>query len=135
VPQQLPEQPALAALVRRLESRHVGVCLDTVNSLGALETPERVVETLAHLTVKLHLKDFAIGRARQMMGFVVSGAPAGEGMLDIPWLLGQMSHRHNKMSAILEQWPPLRDSVEATIATEREWAERGIRYLRSCGCR
>jgi sugar phosphate isomerase/epimerase len=124
----------LGALVRRLESRHVGICLDTVNSLGALETTERVVETLAPVTVNLHVKDFVIGRVQQMMGFVVTGAPAGEGMLNIPWLLRQMSQRDKNMSAILEQWPPARESVEAAIAQEREWAERGVRYLHSSGC-
>jgi sugar phosphate isomerase/epimerase len=123
----------LAALVRRLESRRVGVSLDTVNSLGALETPDRVVETLAPLAVNLHIKDFAIDRVPQMMGFVVSGAPAGAGMLAIPWLLGEMPPGNN-MSAILEQWPPLRESIEATVAMEQEWAEQGIQYLRSCGC-
>jgi sugar phosphate isomerase/epimerase len=123
----------LAALVRRLESTHVGICLDTVNSLGALETPEVVVETLAPLTVNLHIKDFVIDRVPQMMGFVVSGVPAGTGKLAIPWLLGQMPVG-NDASAILEQWPPLRESVEATIAMEQEWAERGVQYLRSCGC-
>jgi L-ribulose-5-phosphate 3-epimerase UlaE len=105
-----------------------------VNSLGALETPERVVEMLSPLAVNLHVKDFVIGRVPQMMGFVVSGAPAGEGMLDIPWLLGQMTPTQNHMSAILEQWPPWTESVEATIALERDWAERGVRYLRSCDC-
>jgi sugar phosphate isomerase/epimerase len=124
----------LAAMVRRLESRHVGVCLDTVNSLGALETPERVVETLAPLTVNLHIKDFVIGRVPQMMGFMVSGAPAGEGMLDIPWLLGKFTAGDNDISAVLEQWPAFHESVDNTIAIEREWAERGVRYLRSCGC-
>jgi sugar phosphate isomerase/epimerase len=123
----------LAALVRRLESDHVGICLDTVNSLGALETPEVVVETLASLTVNLHIKDFVVDRVPQMMGFVVSGAPAGTGKLAIPWLLGQMP-TDNNVSAILEQWPPLRESVEATVAMEQEWAERGVQYLRSCGC-
>jgi sugar phosphate isomerase/epimerase len=123
----------LAALVRRLDSHHVGVCLDTVNSLGALETPARVVETLAPLTVNLHLKDFVIDRVPQLMGFVVSGAPAGAGRLDIPWLLRQMPPG-GSVSAILEQWPPLRESVEATISMEQEWAERGVQYLRSCGC-
>jgi 3-oxoisoapionate decarboxylase len=123
----------LAALVHRLESRRVGVCLDTVNSLGALETPERVVETLAPITVNLHVKDFVIDRAPQRMGFLVSGAPAGAGRLAIPWLLGQMP-RSNNVSAILEQWTPPGESVEATIAIEREWAERGIQHLRSCGC-
>jgi sugar phosphate isomerase/epimerase len=123
----------LSDLVRRLESSHVGICLDTVNSLGALETPEVVVETLAPLTVNLHVKDFVIERVPQMMGFVVSGAPAGAGRLAIPWLLQQMPPSKN-VSAILEQWPPQRESVEATVAMEKEWAERGIQYLRSCGC-
>jgi sugar phosphate isomerase/epimerase len=123
----------LAALVRGLESRHVGVCLDTVNSLGALETPEHVVETLAPLAVNLHIKDFAIDRAPHRMGFVVEGAPAGAGRLDIPWLLRQLPDRDN-VSAILEQWPPFKESVEATVAMEQEWAERGVHYLRSCGC-
>jgi len=68
-----------------------------------------------------------------MMGFVVSGVPAGTGKLAIPWLLGQMPVG-NAVSAILEQWPPLRESVEATIAMEQEWAERGVQYLRACGC-
>jgi 3-oxoisoapionate decarboxylase len=123
----------LADLVRRLESSHVGICLDTVNSLGALETPEVVVVTLAPLTVNLHVKDFVIERVPQMMGFVVSGAPAGAGRLAIPWLLEQMPSGEN-VTAVLEQWPPLRDSVEATVAMEQEWAERGVHYLRSCGC-
>ena len=123
----------LADLVRRLESSHVGICLDTVNSLGALETPEVVVETLAPLTVNLHVKDFVIERVPQMMGFVVSGAAAGEGLLSIPWLLQQMPSNKN-VSAILEQWPPLRESIDKTVAMEKEWAERGIQYLRSCGC-
>jgi sugar phosphate isomerase/epimerase len=123
----------LADSVRRLESSHVGICLDTVNSLGALETPEVVVETLAPLTVNLHIKDFVIERVPQMMGLAVSGAPAGTGKLMIPWLLGQMPADKN-VSAILEQWPPLRESVEETVAMEEEWAERGVQYLRSCGC-
>jgi len=124
----------LAALVRRLESRHVGICLDTVNSLGALETPEQVVGTLAPLTLNLHVKDFTIARVPQKMGFLVSGAPAGEGRLDIPWLLRQMAQNNNAVSAVLEQWPPRQESIAATVAMERDWAERGIRYLRSCGC-
>lgn len=65
---------SLADLVRRLESRHVGICLDTTNSLGALEAPQRVVEVLAPLTVNVHVKDFVVDRAPHMMGFVIRGA-------------------------------------------------------------
>lgn len=124
---------ALAGLVRKFDSQYVGVCLDTVNSLGALEPPEEVVKTLAPLTVNLHVKDFVIERVPYKMGFVVSGTPSGSGRLDIPWLLKQIRSEEN-ISAILEQWPPPQESVEATIAMEQEWAERGVQYLRSCGC-
>jgi 3-oxoisoapionate decarboxylase len=124
---------ALAGLVRRLDSNYVGICLDTVNSLGTLEPPEDVVKTLAPLTVNLHVKDFVIERVPYKMGFFVSGVPAGAGMLDIPSLLKQM-RPNNYISAILEQWPPPQESVDATIAMEQEWAERGVQYLRSCGC-
>lgn len=123
----------LSALVRNLESSYVGVCLDTVNSLGALETPEHVVEMLAPITVNLHIKDFVIERVPHMMGFTVKGTPAGSGTLDIPWLLRQMPV-DKEISAVLEQWPPPQESVMATIAMEQEWAERGIQYLRECGC-
>jgi sugar phosphate isomerase/epimerase len=123
----------VAALVRQLESARLGICLDTVNSLGALETPERVVKVLAPLTVNLHVKDFVIDRVPEMMGFVVRGAPAGAGRLDIPWLLDELP-RGDHVSAILEQWPPWGASIEATIATEQAWAEQGVQYLRSCGC-
>jgi sugar phosphate isomerase/epimerase len=122
----------LANLVRRLETDHVGICLDTVNSLGALEPPAYVIETLAPCTVNLHVKDFVIERVPSKMGFAVSGAQAGCGMLDVPSVLRQMPER--ALSAILEQWPPLDSSMEDAIALEQEWAARGIKYLHACGC-
>jgi sugar phosphate isomerase/epimerase len=124
---------ALAELVRRVGSHHLGVCLDTVNSLGALEPPKYVVETLAPLTVNLHIKDFVIERVPQRTGFLVTGAQAGNGQLDIPWVLRQMPAARD-MSVILEQWPPLESSVEDAVAREQEWATHGIEYLRTCGC-
>ena len=124
----------LADLVRRLESRYVGVCLDTTNSFGALETLQQVIQTLAPHTVNLHIKDFVVERASHSMGFVVRGACAGAGWLDIPWLLARIPQR-NDISVILEQWPPPAESVEAAAEIEQQWAESGIQYLRSCGCK
>ena len=121
----------LVGLVRRVESDHLGVCLDTVNSLGALETPKHVVETLAPVTVNLHIKDFVIERVPQKMGFLVRGAQAGTGQLDIPWVLQQMPASRN-LSVILEQWPPSGASVEVAAALEEEWAAGGLEYLRTC---
>jgi len=121
---------ALADLVRRLDSPYVGVCLDTVNSFGALEGPEHVVRTLAPHTVNLHVKDFTIARANHTMGFVISGCPAGQGRLDLPWVLRELAACGRDPNAILELWTPPEPALEATIAKEDAWARDSIAHLR-----
>ncbi len=120
----------LAGLVRRLDSPWVGVCLDTVNSLGALETPEYTIETLAPHAVNIHVKDFEITRVTHKMGFEVAGCPAGAGRLDLPRLLDRVRAYGRDPNLILEQWPPLGASLEETIAGEAAWAETGLEYLK-----
>ena len=125
------QTPVLADLVRRLGTHWVGICLDTVNSFGALEGPRAVVDTLGPLTVNLHFKDFTIFRAGHMMGFTIEGRPAGQGRLDAPWLLGELKRHGRNCNAILELWTPPEDTLEATIAKELRWAEESIAFLRS----
>jgi sugar phosphate isomerase/epimerase len=120
----------LADLVRRLDSPNAGVCLDTVNSFGALEGPEHVARTLAPHTVNLHVKDFTIARANHQMGFVISGCPAGQGRLDLPWVLRELAARGRDPNAILELWTPPEPALEATIAKEDAWARASVAYLR-----
>ncbi len=76
-------------ILETVDSPCLGICLDTVNSFGALEGPEVVIETLGLWTVNLHVKDFDIRRADHNMGFVIEGTPAGQGRLDIPALLAR----------------------------------------------
>ena len=121
----------LARIVERVGSSSVGVCLDTVNSFGSLECPEVVVDTLAPLVANLHIKDFAIRRADHQMGFVIEGTPAGEGRLDVGWLLDKVRNNGRDANAILELWTPPEDNLNATIAKEDAWASQSIRYLRS----
>lgn len=113
-------------IVREVGSDAVGICLDTVNSFGALQGPEVVVDTLAPMVVNLHLKDFSMRRASHMMGFVIEGAVACEGRLDVPWLLGRLKD----VNAILELWPPPEERIEDTVAKEDEWVVRSVRNLR-----
>ncbi len=120
----------LARIIKGVGSTHVGICLDTVNSFGALECPSTVVQSLGRHVVNLHLKDFQIRRASHMMGFTVEGCPAGEGRLDIPWLLGTLSELQRDPNAILELWPPPEPLLEDTIRKEKAWAEASVHYLR-----
>jgi sugar phosphate isomerase/epimerase len=119
----------LTALVRQLGSSWVGICLDTVNSFGALEGPRVVVDALGPLTVNLHVKDFVVTRARHAMGFSIEGTPAGQGQLDVPRLLAELRAYGRDFNAILELWTPPESDVEATIAKERRWADQSVAYL------
>jgi sugar phosphate isomerase/epimerase len=120
----------LAWIIEKLGTNRAGICLDTVNSFGALEGPEQVVDILGRYTLCLHVKDFTIRRPAHAMGFLVEGCAAGRGRLDVPWLLRQLTPRANSFNAILETWVTPSDSLEETIARERAWAEEGICYLR-----
>ena len=121
----------LVEIVERLSPRHVGVCLDTVNSFAALEGPAVVVERLAPYALNLHVKDFTIRRVNGQMGFSVEGAPAGEGRLDVPWLLERLAAAGRDVNAILELWTPHQGGLEETIALEAHWARRSLSYLRT----
>ncbi|MFC5409585.1 sugar phosphate isomerase/epimerase family protein [Larkinella bovis] len=120
-----------AGIIEGIGSEHVGICLDSVNSLGAGEGLEEVVDTLAPYTVNLHLKDFGIVRLPHLMGFQVDGRPAGRGMLNIPWLLETVRKNGRCQTAILEQWVVPENDLRATIAKETAWAAESIQYLRT----
>ena len=121
---------AFARMLDRVGSDCVGICLDTVNSFGALEGPQVVVDVLGPWTVNMHVKDFAIFRASHLRGFTVEGRPAGQGRLDVPWLIGRLRDLGRDPNAILELWTPPEDTLSATIAKERAWAETSVEYLR-----
>lgn len=121
---------ALAGALRRVGSEWMGVTLDTVNSLAIAEGSREVVRELAPWTCCLHVKDFAVSREWHMMGFRVEGRPAGQGQLNVPWLLGELRAEGAECNAIVELWPPPQADVEETIAVEQRWARESVEYLR-----
>ncbi len=120
-----------AALVRDIGSPSLGICLDTVNSLGALEGFEEVLGNLASYVVNVHVKDFQITRWPHIVGFQVVGCPAGRGRLDLNWLFNHLQVAGRDPTVVLEQWPPFSGTLDATIALEERWAAEGVTHLRS----
>jgi len=118
-----------AAIIDLIGNKRVGICLDTVNSFGAGENLHSVVQLLGPVTVNLHVKEYTIRRAYHKMGFLVEGLPSGDGMLNIPWLIKQVSSQCQ--SAILEQWVPPEETISDTILKEDLWAKKSIAYLKS----
>ncbi|HYD82670.1 MAG TPA: sugar phosphate isomerase/epimerase family protein, partial [Opitutus sp.] len=120
----------LRDIVERIDSAHIGICLDTSNSLGCMEGPEHVVETLGRYVVNLHIKDVRVFRPPHHKGFVVEGRPAGQGQLDIPALLARLRAFGVDPNAIVELWPPPERDVADAVAKEEQWTRESVDYLR-----
>ncbi len=125
--------PALALkhIIDSTSNKSIGICLDTANSLGAGEGVKEVVGVLGPYTVNLHIKDINIKRFTHKMGFTVSGAPAGQGQLDLRWIIDEMTcHHPGCETATLELWADPLASRGENIAQELDWAGHSINYLK-----
>lgn len=120
----------LSRIIETVAHPRVGVCLDTVNSFGALEGPEFVVDRLGPHVVNLHLKDFDVVRPPHLQGFLIEGRPLGRGRLDVPWLLDRLATFGRDPDAIIEQWTPPEADEAATIAKEAAWASQSVAKAR-----
>jgi sugar phosphate isomerase/epimerase len=117
-------------IVDRVGQPNVGICLDTANSLGAGEGLETVIAALAPVTFNLHIKDFQVKRLPHMMGFTVTGCPAGAGLIFLPRLLDELRRFSLCRSAVLEQWTVPDKTIDRTIVKERDWAAASLKYLK-----
>jgi sugar phosphate isomerase/epimerase len=59
-------------IIRSADSEWVGICLDSVNSMGAGEGFDEVSEILIPYTFNLHIKDFTIRRVSHKMGIIAA---------------------------------------------------------------
>jgi len=118
-------------IIQAAGSDMAGICLDSVNSMGAGEGFETVAEILIPYTINLHIKDFTIFRVSYKMGLIIEGRPAGKGMLNIPALVSRIKDTGLCQSAILELWTPPANNIDETISKESSWAFESIAYLKS----
>ena len=116
-------------IIEKTDSKWVGICLDTVNSMGAGEGLETVIKRLAPLAVNFHVKEFIVKRIYHMMGFEIEGVPLGDGQLPLNKVLKSLGPQCH--TAILEQWvPPIQGDLPATIKREDTWANQSVKYLK-----
>ena len=121
----------LVALIERIGSDRLGVCLDPANVVARLERPRDCVEATAPHVKNIHVKDFAFARQAGWVGFTYGGAPMGEGLHDYPHLLETVRPRERGVNEIVEHWLSWQGDAETTIRTEREWTRTTVEYLRS----
>jgi len=107
----------LAAWVRSASSEYVGVCLDLVNSVSLIETPQQTIDTLAPYTIFVSFKDIGVDFYND--GILLSEVPFGEGHLDLPGIIAKMQKKNPKMIFQLEMLT--RDPLKVPIFTEQYW--------------
>jgi 3-oxoisoapionate decarboxylase len=108
----------LMALLGRLGSRHVGVCVDTGNSIALLEEPLEVVRTLAPRAFTVHLKDMAVAECDD--GFLLAEVPLGEGFLDLPKMIALLREARPEIRFNLEMIT--RDPLRVPCLSDQYWA-------------
>ena len=118
-------------IIDRLGDDWVGICLDTVNSLGAVEAPNTVVPALAPRAINVHMKDFEIVRSNGQMGFTVQGTALGQGRLDVQSVIAAVGGSKRDITSVIELWTPRQSSYEETVALEESWAVQSVKFLRA----
>lgn len=120
----------LASWIRSLGSPALLSCLDPVNSLGRGEGVRQVVDALGEFAGGLHVKDFVSRRHQSNQEFTITGAVAGEGLLDTPWIIEQVLGVNAEASVVLELWTPSGNSLAEAIGEQERWAEQSVDYLK-----
>ena len=70
----------LTDVFRRIGSKHIGIFLDTGNSMALLEDPVETAEMLAPFVLGIHAKEYAVLPAPG--GFDLVGVPLNQGVVD-----------------------------------------------------
>lgn len=116
----------LMAVVETLDHERVGVCLDPGNCVAALEMPGDVIKRTASRVVNLHLKDFAFRRSPGWVGFELTGAALGEGLLPLSSMMSRVAPHQRGINCVLEHWLSWQQDEATTHAMEARWTRHGM---------
>lgn len=107
----------LVEWVKSTSSEYVGVCLDLVNNVSLIETPQQTIDTLEPYTIFVSFKDIGVDFYDD--GILLSEVPFGEGHLDLKGLVARFQKKDPKMLFQLEMLT--RDPLKVPIFTEQYW--------------
>jgi sugar phosphate isomerase/epimerase len=103
--------------VRSTQSEYVGICLDLVNSVSLIETPEQTMDTLEPYTIFVSFKDIGVDFYED--GILLSEVPFGEGNFDLKAIVNRFQKKDPKMLFQLEMLT--RDPLKVPIFTDQYW--------------
>jgi sugar phosphate isomerase/epimerase len=116
----------IAEIIRSAGDPHIAACLDPLNSIALLTGPDETLRELKDLAKTAHIKDARI--ERRGTGFVLSGRPLGDGMLDLPGYIRALSGKVT--SLLIEGWMDKMENAEETLREELLRLKNGLDYIR-----
>jgi 3-oxoisoapionate decarboxylase len=108
----------LLRILKQVGNDHVGICLDTGNSIALLEDPMEVVEALAPRAFTTHFKDMGLEEYKE--GFLLSEVPLGTGVLDLTRVVRLVRASRPEIRLNLEMIT--RDPLKVPCLTGGYWA-------------
>lgn len=121
----------LVEIITAVDSPALGVCADPANCVANLELPAEVIARVAPWVTNLHVKDFAFSREEGWVGFSLTGAALGEGLLDYAAIIAALAPEDRGINRIVEHWLPWQGDFESTRALEETWTTQAVHYLRT----
>lgn len=122
--------PDIVRLVETIDHPRIGICSDPSNTIAILETPKQVIDLVAPRVTNMHIKDFEFTRRTGSIGFQLTGAPLGTGLLDYDYMVDAIRPADNNLSQVLEHWLPWQADEATTLAAEDDWNSIGIAFLK-----
>jgi sugar phosphate isomerase/epimerase len=107
----------LIEILKAVGCDHIGVCLDTGNSIALLEDPMEVVEALAPRAFTTHFKDMGVQEYPE--GFLLSEVPLGTGFLDLRRIVQTCRAANPAIAFNIEMIT--RDPLRIPCLTDRYW--------------
>lgn len=118
----------LVSIIDALKSPRITICFDCFNSIVQnIGTYHALAEVSDHIT-RIHVKDVMIKRVGT--GFLISGCPMGEGILELGRVFDFLEARGKYPACYLEGWFDRRETEEQTLEFEDKTNRDGINYLR-----
>jgi 3-oxoisoapionate decarboxylase len=107
----------LVVVMKAISSEHVGVCVDTGNSIALLERPTETAEELAPWAAACHLKDMGLEESAD--GFMLAEVPLGDGFLDLKGIVGALKKARPTVRLSLEMIT--RDPLRIPCLSDDYW--------------
>ena len=106
------------AVLEAIDSEHVGMCVDTANSIALLEDPMEVVRAYAPWARSVHLKDHRVRPCPD--GFLAADVPLGRGFLDLRQMVAVLKEARPDLRFAIEMHT--RDPLLVPCLMEDYWA-------------